>query len=695
MSIIQISKIQQRSGDLVDLPQLDQAEFGFAADVNRLFIGKTAGNTENIEVLTAYSDISFNQIDGAIGNLNISANVANGEVLVFDGNNWVNRGGNAGGYINLGHVSNLSIAGGGIDYVLTTDGTGNLNWTPKSTVVQYIKTVSTANPAVITTTQDHYLTNGAEVTITGIPVSGASSIANALNGTSKFIGNLTNNTFALYNDITLTSPVNTTSLNVFPYTTATATTNLGDIITVANGLPFTANMAVTFLGNTGNSNLISNTTYYVTSAGATSLTVSLTQGGSNVALAATSGLSLEVYGSGGKITTVVGGSEGSANAGGTNTCVQFNTNNLLDGSANFTFNQTTNNLVVSPGNIIVGNNIIANGNLTVGGTATISNLDVTGTFTSTGPLDLGDIANLTIGGGANGQVLTTYGNGTVYWGVGGGGANGGGYYLHTQSSASATWLITHNLNTEFVNVNPVDTSGNSYYGRYDFPSVTYNNSNALTLTWSSAVAGNCSVIAGGVNGNGSPGGANTQVQFNDGGSVFGGSAGLTFNKSTGVLNASTVQTSNLTTGSSATVGTITGNWSLSGGSLLTATYADLAEYYAADKPYPAGTVLDFGGEFEVTVAGIESNKIAGVVSAEPAYAMNGSINCQHPIMIALQGRVPCKVKGKVQKGDMMISAGDGYAKAAVVSPKMGTVIGKALANFDGEEGVIEVVVGRL
>ena len=47
MSIVQISKIQQRSGNLVDLPQLDEAEFGWASDQKRLFIGKTTPN-ENI-----------------------------------------------------------------------------------------------------------------------------------------------------------------------------------------------------------------------------------------------------------------------------------------------------------------------------------------------------------------------------------------------------------------------------------------------------------------------------------------------------------------------------------------------------------------------------------------------------------------------------------------------------------------------
>jgi hypothetical protein len=50
MAIIQISKIQQRSGNLVDLPQLDEAQLGWANDAKRLFIGTAAPNTnENVE----------------------------------------------------------------------------------------------------------------------------------------------------------------------------------------------------------------------------------------------------------------------------------------------------------------------------------------------------------------------------------------------------------------------------------------------------------------------------------------------------------------------------------------------------------------------------------------------------------------------------------------------------------------------
>lgn len=123
---------------------------------------------------------------------------------------------------------------------------------------------------------------------------------------------------------------------------------------------------------------------------------------------------------------------------------------------------------------------------------------------------------------------------------------------------------------------------------------------------------------------------------------------------------------------------------------------DLAEYYCADTKYASGTVLEFGGEKEVTIAGIESNRIAGVVSTDPAYVMNAMLECEkYSTQLALIGRVPCKVIGKVVKGDMMISAGDGYAKAAISEPKVGTVIGKALQDFEGEKGTIEIVVGKL
>jgi hypothetical protein len=125
----------------------------------------------------------------------------------------------------------------------------------------------------------------------------------------------------------------------------------------------------------------------------------------------------------------------------------------------------------------------------------------------------------------------------------------------------------------------------------------------------------------------------------------------------------------------------------------TAQYADLAEKYVADAEYPPGTVLVFGGSAEVTVANSPGDtRIAGVVSTNPGFVMNEGLEAQHVATVALTGRVPTKVTGLVSKGDMMVTAGNGHAHACA-SPVVGTVIGKALENFDGESGVIEVVVG--
>ena len=168
MSIVQISKIQQRSGNLVDLPQLDDAEFGWASDEKRLFIGKSTPN-ENIEVLTSYSNISFSQINGSDGgNFNIS-NAQNGQLLTYvsSTDTWENYTGNTsqlnGTKLQLGSVSNISITGGAIGYVLETDGTGNLSWTPKNSLYTTIRGLNnnvTGNVITMTVPNSTPYTNG-------------------------------------------------------------------------------------------------------------------------------------------------------------------------------------------------------------------------------------------------------------------------------------------------------------------------------------------------------------------------------------------------------------------------------------------------------------------------------------------------------------------------------------------------------
>jgi hypothetical protein len=127
----------------------------------------------------------------------------------------------------------------------------------------------------------------------------------------------------------------------------------------------------------------------------------------------------------------------------------------------------------------------------------------------------------------------------------------------------------------------------------------------------------------------------------------------------------------------------------------TALYADLAEVYEADTDYAPGTVVSFGGSKEITISATEGDPtVAGVISANPSYLMNNGLTADHRAIVALTGRVHTSVTGAVTKGAMMVSAGNGHARASA-APAMGTVIGKALENFDGESGIIEIVVGRM
>lgn len=135
------------------------------------------------------------------------------------------------------------------------------------------------------------------------------------------------------------------------------------------------------------------------------------------------------------------------------------------------------------------------------------------------------------------------------------------------------------------------------------------------------------------------------------------------------------------------------------GTATSSRYADLAEKYVADAAYEPGTVVEFGGKFEITVAEDATTRVAGVISTNPGFIMNSELEVavtlgQATAVVALQGRVPCKVRGKISKGDMLISGGNGFARPSS-NPAVGTVIGKALEDFDGAEGVIQVVVGRI
>jgi hypothetical protein len=839
MAIVQISKIQQRSGNLVDLPQLDDAEFGWANDEKRLFIGKT-NPTENIEVLTSYSNISFSQIDGASNaNLNLS-NTANGQILGIEttGSNVyvVNKGGNPnvanspGGLVNLGNVSNVKIYGGAIGYVLETDGTGNLSWTTKGTILANIIALSNATPIIMTVANTTPYVNATEITITGVngtansnvnsvnffvklavdyPTSGnvqlftdsalltpsigtsltytnsPNAIAttslsgggsgnvggsnttiqfnnnNILDGDADFTWDYTTNLLdvngtaniinvnangnvranLLFSNVaTGTAPITVTSTtrvanlnvshaNVSDFEAVTAQTT-GIFYPVFVNANTTANYALgsnaSFSFNAATGNLVSTlltgtlTTAAqpnVTSVG--SLSTLTVTGNANVGNLGTAGLVIATGNvTGGNINT-----GGVVSATGNVTGGNINTGGVVSATGNVTGGNITTAGVVSAtgnvtgGNINTGGVVSATGNVTGGninsaGTVTASRL-ISNIATGTAPFTVTSttqVANLNVATAGLATFATTA-NAVAGANVSGTVANAtfatSAGSATTATSATTAGTVTTAAQPNITSVGTlssltvsanVSTGGirtdNYYYANGVSISFagSYSNSNVsafLAAFGSNTISTTGNISAGNISASGNISAGNF-VGAGVGSPTISSSGSLSISATSGVTINNVVT---LSTGGNTIAGNITGNWTLTSGSRLQSTYADLAEYYEADSNYEPGTVLAFGGDKEVTIAEDGTTRVAGVVSTNPAYAMNTT--CQGiAVAIALQGRVPTKVRGTVRKGDMMVSAGNGFARPWN-NPAMGTVIGKALENFDGIEGIIEIAVGRL
>jgi hypothetical protein len=132
------------------------------------------------------------------------------------------------------------------------------------------------------------------------------------------------------------------------------------------------------------------------------------------------------------------------------------------------------------------------------------------------------------------------------------------------------------------------------------------------------------------------------------------------------------------------------------GTRITAQYADMAERFEADTVYEAGTVVELGGSAEITLVTDDlSEKVFGVISTRAAYLMNSHAGSDetHP-PVAMTGRVPVKVVGQVRRGDRLVAAGAGQARAA--EPGEATafnVIGRALQDrTDPSPGTVEAIV---
>ena len=194
-------------------------------------------------------------------------------------------------------------------------------------------------------------------------------------------------------------------------------------------------------------------------------------------------------------------------------------------------------------------------------------------------MSLGAVGNLKITGGTANYFLQTDGAGNLVWATASGTVAGA--YTFTQASPSTSWVINHNLGYQYVNIQLIDSTGNSFTGRYNYPTITFNNTTHCTVTFDSAQAGYAAVSSGGgaqgpagATGNANTGGSNTQVQFNDAG-VFGGSSAFTFNKSSNLVSITSLSiTANANVGniggSAGVFSTITGNLTTPAQSNITA-----------------------------------------------------------------------------------------------------------------------------
>jgi hypothetical protein len=142
---------------------------------------------------------------------------------------------------------------------------------------------------------------------------------------------------------------------------------------------------------------------------------------------------------------------------------------------------------------------------------------------------------------------------------------------------------------------------------------------------------------------------------------------------------------------------INGSTGVVSGNQINANYADVAERFEADVvDMPAGTVVELGGDKEITRVSSElSDKVFGVISTRAAYLMNSQAgtDATHP-PVAMTGRVPVNTVGVVRKGDRLVSAGNGLARAAKSGEANAfNVIGRALKDkLDEAEGTVEAIV---
>lgn len=339
-------------------------------------------------------------------------------------------------------------------------------------------------------------------------------------------------------------------------------------------------------------------------------------------------------------------------------------------------NLLTTGLVTASGNII-GGNIVTAGRVTATGNVVGGNVSTVGLITATG--NITSSANIAAGNISATGLITATGNITST-------ANVRGGNLISSGTATVTGTITAgNVATGgTVSASGNITSAGNISGQFIL-------GNGSQLTGLSAAVTVTKIVNGL---------SNAEINTSDGNLAvtIGGVANVMVVTTTSAIVGNLVVANGITTttANTANIGSVANPFNTVHARATTAQYADVAERFEADELLTPGTVVELGGVKEITrVKQDLSENVFGVISTRPAYTMNGMAGTDdtHP-PVAMTGRVPVQILGKVRKGDRLVSAGNGLARAA--EPGEATafnVIGRALGDKHTEElGTVEAIV---
>ena len=336
--------------------------------------------------------------------------------------------------------------------------------------------------------------------------------------------------------------------------------------------------------------------------------------------------------------------------------------------------------IISASGNVIGANIRTAGLITATGNVTGGNILTAGLVTATGNVTGGNI--LTAG------LITATGNIT-------------GGNVRTAGQVSATGNVTGLNFIGNVIGGTISTAGNITGGNILFGSGVVSGTgnvaggyifgNGSQLTGVSAAVSVTKFQNGTTEGNAGSSGGN--INFN-----VGGTSNVMVLSTGGAVVTGLSTPSIEKTGANAVgnIGSSTSYFNRLFATATTALYADVAERFAADELLEPGTVVELGGAAEITRSQQDlSENVFGVISTNAAYLMNGGAgeDNTHP-PVAMTGRVPVQVIGVVRKGDRLVSAGAGVARAA--QPGEATafnVIGRALVDKPtAGPGTIEAIV---